>query len=66
MLRVPPGIRSVEPKEAKMHDKAWYKKNYEFYKAAYMAQVEYVKELEKEVRELKSVMHSRQDMEKIK
>lgn len=31
-----------------------------------MAQVEYVKELEKEVRELKSVMHLRQAMEKIK
>lgn len=49
-----------------MHDKAWYKKNYEFYKAAYMAQVKYVKELEKEVRELKSVIHSHQAMEKIK
>lgn len=49
-----------------MHDKAWYKKNYEFYKAAYMAQVEYVKKLEKEVRELKSVIHLHQAMEKIK
>lgn len=40
-----------------MRDKEWYKKNYEFYKSAYLSQAKDLRELRREVSELKSVLH---------
>lgn len=40
-----------------MKSKEWYKANYEFYKSAYLSQAKDLRELRREVCELKSVLH---------